>query len=161
MRNGHRSVQRGNAMAMRISCGMAQPCRDPFFKSLRNEMFQTLSLVVKFLYRVAQHFEQECLDEPMMTNDFQGALSACRRKFYPASPFVLQQGFGRCRQLLEHVGHGGRCNLQPRGQLRTADASLLVAAQAVDRLEVIVDGFTAFAPCCLRRSLHTRTADLF
>ena len=56
-------------MAVGIKLWVTEFCGNAFFKPLRDEMFQALSLVVDFLERILQDFVEECFEQAMMAQD--------------------------------------------------------------------------------------------
>jgi len=71
MLRGKGAVQSGDAMAVRVAARVPQLPRDAFFKAFRNEVLQTLRLIVQIFHGVIQHLEQERFNEPVMAHNFQ------------------------------------------------------------------------------------------
>ena len=74
-----------------------------------------------------------------MANDLQSSPTAGYRQANAFAALVIDEGFGLDRQLLQHVGHRCRSDIEASGEFRSADPASFIAAQREDGLQVIVD----------------------
>jgi hypothetical protein len=139
---------------MRIALRIAEFLRDAFFELLRDEVLQTLGIIVQFVNWVAQHLEEKRLYETMMPDDFQSPSSARRGQPHTFATPVINERFRLKRQLLEHIGDRSWRDLQASRKFRTKDPPPLIAAQRVDSLQVIVDGLRVSRPMSLASFFH-------
>ena len=54
--------------------GMPKLGGNTFFKSLGDEMLQTLGLFMHFVDWIIEHLVEKCLDQPMVTHDLERSL---------------------------------------------------------------------------------------
>ena len=75
-------------MSVRIGFWVAEFGRDTILQLFRNEMLKALGFFVDLFPRVIEHIVKEPLDQTMVPDDLQCALSAGRRKANSMVPLI-------------------------------------------------------------------------
>jgi len=77
-------------MSVGVELRVVQLCSDPFLESLRDEMLQPFRFVMDLIPWISKNFMQECLDQPVMPHNLQGALNSRICQSNPVMLFVDQ-----------------------------------------------------------------------
>ena len=103
-------------------------------------MLEALGFVVDFLDGIVEDLVEEGLDQPMMADDFEGALASCAGEADAAVALVIDERALGGGEFLNHVGDGGHGDVQAVGQFLAADTPGSAVSEGKDGLEVIIDG---------------------
>ena len=76
-------------MSMRIDGRIPEFNGDALLEPFGDEMLQPFRLLMDFFQRVIQHLEQKCLDQSMMTQDFERASLSRRRQTHTVMALIL------------------------------------------------------------------------
>lgn len=134
----HGSVQRGDAVPVRINGRVSKLRRDAQLELFRDEVFQPLRLVMEFFKRIAKFLEQEGLQQAMVTDYLQRPPAAVLGERSAAVPLVLEQRCRSCRELLDHVCYRRVRNSKPVRN-GTAAHTFTCTAQVEDHLQVVIN----------------------
>src|SRR3954447_18355460 len=96
-------VFRRDTPPMRIEFRVAKFAGNSLFEFLRDEVLQTFGFLVQFVYTVIEYAKKECLDEPVMANNFKSSISAGFREPDTSMRLVLHERLIGGSELLQHV----------------------------------------------------------
>lgn len=128
-------------MSVRVDFRVAQDSGDAILKTLRDEVFQPLCLLVHLVPGVLQDIVKKEFEQSVMADEFPcAALSGCRE---PNAPVLLihDESWPLRSEPLKHSGDRRSLDFESLGKGLCCDPQFLRAAQFEDRFEVIVDGF--------------------
>jgi len=106
----------GDQMAMRINFGIAEEGCHPVFKALRNEMLQSLGLLVDLVPGILQYLVQKQFQKTVVPHKFPRAPLPGLGQADTPMFFIYDQPWPMGRELLQHAGYGGRSNAKAFGK---------------------------------------------
>src|SRR6266571_2387854 len=126
-----------DGLPMRVQLRPAEQLEDSSFHPLRDHVLEALGLVVDLVPRVAQHLDQEHLEQAVVADELEGDLPAFLCQLLAAVPVVLDQALGG--EPGDHLADRRRRDAQSLRQLSRRHRPL-IAAQQVEGLQVVLLG---------------------
>ena len=126
---------------MRVGIRITQFRRDPVFKLLRDEMFQSFGLVVNLVPRIVEEIMEETLQQTMVAKNLQSAHLPVCCQTHTVVLFVFHKRRLLCGEFLEHSGHGSSTHTEMLGERVTGHPLLFGAAQFQYRFQIVVYRF--------------------
>src|SRR5436190_1090613 len=141
-RSGCSTSRRASARTFNVclyvnAASKAEQFEDSSLHPLRDHMLESLGLVVDLVPGVAQHLDQEHLEQAVVADELEGDLPAFLGELLAAVPVVLDQAL--CGEPRDHLAYRRGRDAQPLRQLSCRHRPL-VAAQQVERLEIVLLG---------------------
>src|SRR5713226_1040091 len=136
-RRPHLAGDARDGVAVRVELRAAEQLEDSLLHPLRDHMLEALRLLVNLVPAVAEHPDEEHLQEPVVPDQLEGHLPALARQLLTAVPVVLDQAL--CLQPRDHLADGRRGDAETLGQLAGGDGAA-VPMEVVQRLEVVLLG---------------------
>jgi len=90
-------------MPMRINRRISEFGGDPCLKTLGDEVFQALGLLMHFFERVVEHLIKKCLDQSVVAHHFQSPPLACGGEQYAMMTLIFDKRRQARSQFLQHV----------------------------------------------------------
>src|SRR6266849_1844236 len=136
-RRQHLAGDARDGVAVRVELRAAEQLEDSLLHPLRDHMLEALRLLVNLVPAVAEHPDEEHLQEPVVPDQLEGHLPALARQLLTAVPVVLDQAL--CLQPRDHLADGRRGDAETLGQL-AGGYGAAVPMEVVQRLEVVLLG---------------------
>src|SRR5258706_4763030 len=133
----HLAGEARDGVPVRVQLRPAEKLEDSSLHPLRDHVLQPLGFLVCLVPRVAEHLDQEHLEQAMVADQLEGDLPAFFGELLAAVPVVLDQALGG--ESSHHLADRGRRDAKPLRQLSRRDWTL-VAAQQVEGLQVVLLG---------------------
>src|SRR5262249_34072801 len=90
----HFAAQRRDGVAVRVELRTAEELEDALLHPLRDHVLETLRLLMDLVERVAQHPDQEHLEQAVMPDQLEGHLPSFTGELLAAVAVVLDQSLG-------------------------------------------------------------------
>src|SRR2546430_981197 len=133
----HLAGEAWDGVPVRVQLRPAEQLEDSSLHPLRDHVLESLGLVVDLVPGVAQHLDQEHLEQAVVADELEGDLPAFLGELLAAVPVVLDQAL--CGEPRDHLAYRRGRDAQPLRQLSCRHRPL-VAAQQVEGLEIVLLG---------------------
>lgn len=128
-------------MPVRVRVGISQLGGNPVFQPLGNEVLQPFGLFMNFVPRIVQKIVKKSFQQPVMAQNFHGAMLSRSRQEHPVVLFVFDKRGLLRRQPLKHSRHRGRTHTESLGKSVARDPLFFRSAQFQYCFQVIVYRF--------------------
>src|SRR5450759_1714025 len=124
-----------DGVTVRVELGPAEEIEDALLHSLRDHVLEALGLVVHLVPAVAQHLDEEHLQQAVMAHQLQSHLAALAGQLLALVSVVLDQALRG--EAGDHLADRRRRDAQALSQVAGRHGSL-VTVQVIERLEVVL-----------------------
>src|SRR5713101_7418498 len=133
----HLAGEARDGLPVGVQLRPAEQLEDSSLHPLRDHVLESLGLVVDLVPAVAEHLDQEHLEQAVVADQLEGDLPSFLRELLAAVPVVLDQALGG--EPRHHLADRRRGDAEPLRQLSRRHRPL-VAAEQVEGLEVVLLG---------------------